>query len=130
VAYGSSLAIPRTSRHKDAAWALVEYLSQPRVQQRFYELLGDLPPRRSAWESAALKNDPKLHAFREQLERLAPAPPVPEWEQIVNMMQDIAARAIAGQLTIDQATAQMDAQANTMLAKRRWVLSRERKAGP
>ena len=130
VAYGSSLAIPRTSRHKDAAWALVEYLSQPRVQQRFYELLGDLPPRRSAWESAALKNDQKLHAFREQLERLAPAPPVPEWEQIVNMMQDIAARAIAGQLTIDQATAQMDAQANTMLAKRRWVLSRERKAGP
>jgi len=130
VAYGSSLAIPRTSRHQDAAWALVEYLSRPRVQQRFYELLGDLPPRRSAWESAELKGDPKLRAFREQLERLAPAPPVPEWEQVVNMMQDIAARAIAGQLTVDQATAQMDAQANTMLAKRRWVLSRERKAEP
>ncbi|HEY3519502.1 MAG TPA: sugar ABC transporter substrate-binding protein [Rhodanobacteraceae bacterium] len=130
VAYGSSLAIPRTSRQQGAAWALIEYLSRPRVQQRFYELLGDLPPRRSAWESAELKNDPKLHAFREQLERLAPAPPVPEWEQIVNMMQDTAARVIAGQLTVDQATAQMDAQANTMLAKRRWVLSRERKAEP
>ncbi len=130
VAYGSSLVIPRASQHKQAAWALIEYLSRPSVQQHFYELLGDLPPRRSAWESTALKNDPKLHAFREQLERLAPAPPVPEWEQIVNMMQELAARAIAGQLTVDEATAQMDVQANTILAKRRWVLSREKQAKP
>ena len=130
VAYGSSLVIPRASQHKRAAWLLIEYLSRPQVQQRFYELLGDLPPRRSAWDSAALKDDPKLHAFREQLERLAAAPQVPEWEQIVNMMQENAARAVAGQLTIDQATAQMDRQANTILAKRRWVLSREEKAEP
>lgn len=125
VAYGSSLAIPVHSRHKDAAWALIEYLSRPQVQQRFYELLGDLPPRRSAWQSPALKDDPKLHAFREQLERLSPTPQVPEWEQIVNMMQDVAARAIAGQLTIDQATAEMDRQADAILAKRRWVLDRQ-----
>jgi multiple sugar transport system substrate-binding protein len=123
VTYGSSLAIPRGSRHKDAAWSLIEYLSRPEVQVRFYELLGDLPPRRSAWESPVLKKDPKLRAFRSQLEHMRPVPPVPEWEQIVNMMQDVAARAIAGQLTVDQATAQMDAQADAILAKRRWVLS-------
>lgn len=125
VAYGSSLVIPVHSRHKGAAWALIEYLARPSVQQRFYALLGDLPPRRSSWQSPVLKDDPKLHAFREQLERLSPAPQVPEWEQIVTMMQDVAARAIAGQLTIDQATAQMDAQANAILAKRRWVLQHE-----
>lgn len=130
VTYGSSLVIPRSSRHKDAAWTLIEYLSRPDVQVHFYELLGDLPARRSPWENPALKNDPKLHAFREQLEHMRPAPQVPEWEQIVNMMQDVAARAIAGQLTIDQATAQMDAQADTILAKRRWVLAREHKATP
>jgi multiple sugar transport system substrate-binding protein len=130
VAYGSSLVIPVHSRHKDAAWALIEYLSRPRVQQHFYELLGDLPPRRSAWQSATLKGDPKLHAFREQLERLSPTPQVPEWEQIVTMMQEVAARAIAGQLTIGQATAEMDRQADAILAKRRWVLDRERKPQP
>jgi multiple sugar transport system substrate-binding protein len=130
VAYGSSLVIPVHSRHKDAAWALIEYLSRPPVQQRFYELLGDLPPRRSAWQSATLKDDPKLHAFREQLERLSPTPQVPEWEQIVTMMQEVAARAIAGQLTIDQATADMDRQADAILAKRRWVLDREGKTKP
>ena len=130
VAYGSSLVIPRASRHKQAAWQMIEYLSRPDVQRQFFALLGDLPPRRSAWDDPALENDPALRAFREQLERLQPAPPVPEWEQIVNMMQDVAARAVAGQLTIAQATAQMDAQADAILAKRRWVLSRERKTQP
>jgi multiple sugar transport system substrate-binding protein len=125
VTYGSSLVIPRASQHKQAAWALVEYLSRPDVQVRFYELLGDLPTRRSAWENPALKNDPKLRAFRAQLDHMRPAPQVPEWEQIVNMMQDVAARAIAGQLTVDQAAAQMDARADTILAKRRWVLERQ-----
>ena len=124
VAYGSSLAILRGSRHRDAAWALVEYLSRPDVQVRFYELLGDLPARRSAWQSPVLGNDPKLRAFRAQLERMRPVPQVPEWEQIVTMMQDVAARAVAGQLTVDQAAARMDAQADAILAKRRLVLSR------
>jgi len=125
VTYGSSLVIPHSSRHKQAAWALIEYLSRPGVQVRFYELLGDLPARRSAWENPVLKDDPKLRAFRAQLDHMRPAPQVPEWEQIVNMMQDIAARAIAGQLTVDQAAAQMDARADTILAKRRWVLDRQ-----
>lgn len=125
VTYGSSLVIPSTSRHPDAAWALVEYLSQPGVQVRFYALLGDLPARRSAWQSHVLQDDPKLHAFRAQLEHMRPAPQAPEWEQIVNMMQQVAARAVAGQLTIDQAAAQMDAEADTILAKRRWVLDRK-----
>ena len=125
VTYGSSLVIPRSSRHKQAAWTLVEYLSRPDVQVKFYELLGDLPARRSAWDSPVLKSDPKLRAFRAQLEHMRPAPQVPEWEQIVNMMQDVAARAIAGQLSIDEASAQMDARADTILAKRRWVLERQ-----
>jgi multiple sugar transport system substrate-binding protein len=125
VSYGSSLVILRNSRHKDAAWKLIEYLSRPDVQVRFYQLLGDLPARRSAWANPALANDPKLRAFRTQLEHMRPAPKVPEWEQIVTMMQNVAARAIAGQLDVDQATADMDAQAGAILAKRRWVLARE-----
>ena len=130
VAYGSSLVILRHSKHQDAAWKLIGYLSRPDVQVRFYELLGDLPARRSAWESPALKGDPKLRAFRAQLEHMRAAPQVPEWEQIVNMMQQVAARAVAGELTIDQATAQMDVQADAILAKRRWVLARQPRHTP
>ena len=128
VAYGSSLVILRHSAHRDAAWQLIEYLARPDVQVRFYRLLGDLPSRRSAWDNPALRDDPKLHAFRAQLEHMRPAPQVPEWEQIVNMMQQVAARAVAGQMTVDQAAAEMDAKADAILAKRRWVLARQRGA--
>ncbi len=122
VAGGSSLVIFRRSKHQDAAWQLIEYLSQPQVQQRFYDLLGDMPPRRSSWNGGALHDDPKARAFREQLEHVKPAPAVPEWERIANEMQLVAAQAIAGELTIDQATAEMDRRTDRILEKRRWIL--------
>lgn len=122
VAGGSSLVIFRASKHKDAAWQLIEYLSQPAVQQQFYDLLGDMPPRRSSWEGGTLRDDPKARAFREQLERVKPTPPVPEWERIANEMQLVAAEAIAGRLTVDQAAAEINRRADAILAKRRWVL--------
>jgi multiple sugar transport system substrate-binding protein len=127
---GSSLVIFRSSRHKDAAWALIEYLSQPKVQQRFYDLLGDMPPRRSSWEGGALQHDPKAQAFRQQLERVRHTPLVPEWERIVNEMQLVAAQTIAGELTIDQATAEMDRRADRILEKRRWILDHPRGPRP
>ncbi|HUA81179.1 MAG TPA: sugar ABC transporter substrate-binding protein [Dyella sp.] len=129
VAGGSSLVIFRKSEHKDAAWKLIEYLSRPQVQDRFYDLLGDMPPRRSSWSQGSLRDDPKAQAFREQLERVKPTPPVPEWEQIVNEMQLVAAQAAAGDLTIDQATAEMDKRADRILEKRRWMLDRPQHAG-
>lgn len=122
VAGGASLVIFRASTHQDAAWALIEYLSRPAVQQRFYALLGDMPPRRSAWSGGALGGDVQARAFREQLERVKPTPAVPEWERIANEMQLVAAQAIAGRLTIDQACAELDRRVDAILAKRRWVL--------
>lgn len=123
---GSSLVIFGRSAHKDEAWALIEYLSRPDVQQRFYDLLGDMPARRSAWDGGSLRTDPKVQAFREQLEHVKATPPVPEWEQIANEMQLVAAQAVAGELTIDQAAAEIDRRADRILEKRRWILDHAR----
>jgi multiple sugar transport system substrate-binding protein len=125
---GSSLVIFRRSTHKDEAWALIEYLSRPDVQQRFYDLLGDMPARRSAWDGGSLRTDPKVQAFREQLEHVKATPPVPEWEQIANEMQLVAAQAVAGELTIDEAAAEIDRRADRILEKRRWILDHSRVA--
>jgi multiple sugar transport system substrate-binding protein len=123
IASGSSLVIFRHSRHQAQAWLLIEYLSRPRVQQQLYDLLGDLPPRRSAWLGNTLRNDPALRAFRDQLERIRPTPAVPEWERIVTEMQLVAAQAAHGELTIDQAAAEIDRRADAILEKRRWMLA-------
>ncbi|MBS0389228.1 MAG: extracellular solute-binding protein, partial [Proteobacteria bacterium] len=65
---GSSLVIFSRSLHKASAFAVIEYLSQPAVQQRFHELTGDLPPRRSSWQAGAIAEDRYSQAFRAQLE--------------------------------------------------------------
>jgi multiple sugar transport system substrate-binding protein len=124
IAGGSSLVVFRASRHSAAAWQLVEYLSQPAVQAKFYELTGDLPPRRDTWAAPALAADQHARAFREQLERVRPVPKVPEWERIATEMRLVAERAAHGQLSVDQAARELDARTDRILEKRRWLLAR------
>jgi multiple sugar transport system substrate-binding protein len=124
IAGGSSLVVFRASRHPLAAWRLVEFLSQPAVQRRFHELTGDLPPRRATWTDPTLVADVHARAFREQLERVKPAPQVPEWERIATQMRLVAERAVHGQLSLDQAARELDVQADRILEKRRWLLAR------
>ena len=114
----------RASKRKAAAWQLIEFLSQPSVQRRFHMLTGDLPPRRSAWSEGALVDDVYARAFREQLERVKPTPKVPEWERIANEIRVVAEHVVHGELTVAQATRELDARADRILEKRRWLLSR------
>ena len=122
---GSSLVIFHNSKNKQVAWELAEFLSGVSQQQKFYELTGDMPSRRSAWESSALANDPYARAFHEQLERAKPTPKIPEWERIVNEMQLAAARVVQGHQPVDQVLHDLDAQTDSILEKRRWMLTRK-----
>jgi multiple sugar transport system substrate-binding protein len=122
---GSSLVMFANSRRKEATWKLIEYLSQPEIQRRFYELSGDLPPRRSSWEGSALSGDVYAAAFKEQLERVEPTPKVPEWERIATELRVVAEQAAHGALTVDAAVSELDARADRILEKRRWILARE-----
>lgn len=125
IAGGSSLALFARSKRKAAAWKLVEYLSRPEVQLRFFQLTGDLPPRRSVWNARLLAGDPYAQAFRQQLERTEAPPPVPEWERIGQQMRIVSERVVASQITPQQFRATLNADTNDMLEKRRWKLERE-----
>jgi len=125
IAGGSSLVIFKASPHKRAAWLLIEYLSRPEVQHQFYELIGDMPPRRTAWENSSLTNDRYAPAFREQLERARPAPKVPEWERIATELGLIGERLAHGELTVDQAARELNRRTDDILEKRRWILDRK-----
>jgi multiple sugar transport system substrate-binding protein len=125
LAGGASLALFRDSRAKAAAWKFIEYLSEPATQIRFYELSGNLPARKAAWEDPKLAEDPHVRAFHEQLERVVPLPPVPEWERIATKVYEHGEAAVRGTMTIDQALAALDRDVDLILAKRRWMLARE-----
>ena len=124
MAGGASLVMFRSARNRDAARKLIEYLSEPAQQIRFYELCGDLPARRSAWRAPALANDPHFAAFRVQLEHVAPFPPVPEWEQIATTMYEHGDAAVRGATSVPAALADLDRTVDGILEKRRWILAR------
>jgi len=125
MAGGSSLVIFRDSPHQAAARKLIEFLSQPTEQVRFFTTTADLPARRSAWAAPELAKDPQLAAFRTQLERVEPLPRVAEWEQIANSIFEHGEAAVRRAVTPAQALADLDRTANDILAKRRWVLARQ-----
>ena len=62
---GASLAIFRGSAHRDAAWALLEFLSQPEEQRELYRLTGDLPARKSGWSGSGPGAYPSAEAWWE-----------------------------------------------------------------
>lgn len=125
IAGGASLVVFADSPRKEAAWQLIQFLSRPEVQRRFHAMTGDLPPRRSSWADPALAADPRAAAFRDQLERVKPTPKVPEWERIATEIYVVAEQVAHGRLTVDQGAAELDARADKILEKRRWVLDRE-----
>jgi multiple sugar transport system substrate-binding protein len=124
LAGGASLVVFRKAKQPELAWALVEFLSRRANQVRFYVQTGDLPARREAWEDTALANNRYAHAFRQQLERVAATPKVPEWEQIAVRLQDYSEKAVRNTQTVDAALTSLDRDVDAMLEKRRWLLAR------
>lgn len=121
---GASLVLYRGSEHKAEAWALIEFLSRPEQQLRFFELTGSLPAREEAWRESALVDDPIARAFWEQLQRVEPLPKVPEIELIVTKVFERAETAIRGGVPVERALAELDREVNAILEKRRWMLAR------
>ncbi|MBA3343094.1 MAG: sugar ABC transporter substrate-binding protein [Gemmatimonadaceae bacterium] len=129
LAGGASLSLFRHSQHKREAWKLMEYLSRPDIQLRFYKLTGDLPARREAWRDSSLAGNRYARAFREQLDRVVPTPQVPEWEQIATKVMEHGERAVRGRMSNERALAALDRDVAGILEKRRWLMGRRRGEG-
>lgn len=125
LAGGSSLVIFKRSEHKAEAWKLIEFLSRPDQQLRFYKLTGDLPARTESWQDKTLATNEFARAFWEQLQRVEATPKIPEWELIATKVLDHAESSIRGSVTPADALARLDRDVNRVLEKRRWMMARD-----
>lgn len=122
---GTSLSLFHRSRHKEAGWKLIEFLTSRDQSIAFYKITGNLPPRKSAWNDSLLAQNKYIQAFYKQLQRVDPLPQVAEWEQIVIKLQLYVEYVATQTLTVDEALRKFDDEVDQMLEKRRWLAQRD-----
>jgi len=111
---GGNLAVFDQSDNKPAAWAFVEYLSQPEVQVKWFETVNALPAVQSAWDDPALADDEMLAAFGEQLDDAKSPPAIPTWEQVAAAIDDEVERVTIGDSTPEEGCQAMQEQAESI----------------
>jgi len=111
---GSNLVVFNDSDNQDAAWKLVDWLTQPDVQVDFYELTGDLPSQQSAWDDPALADDEKLAVFGEQLQDTQSPPVNTAWVQVAAAADSALERMIVSGEEPSDALAALQEQASSI----------------
>ena len=79
---GSNLAVFKATKNRDAAWKLVDYLTQTQTQVDWFKLVGDLPSVSAALKDPSVSGDAKFAVFAEQLKTAFAPPSVGTWEQV------------------------------------------------
>lgn len=126
LAGGSSLVVFKNSKHKNEVWKFIEYLSESDTQLELYKLLNNLPAVKGAWEDPLLRDDKYMQAFYLQFQNVKATPQIPEWEQIVfSKLQQYAEVAAREVMSIDEALKKLDEDADKILEKRRWLITRD-----
>jgi multiple sugar transport system substrate-binding protein len=80
---GSNFVVFKNTKNRDTSWKFVQWLTDPKVQAKWYTLSTDLPSVKSAWQDPTLASDNKLAVFGKQLETAKAPPSFPTWEQVV-----------------------------------------------
>jgi multiple sugar transport system substrate-binding protein len=78
---GSNLMMFKSSENKDAAWELIEFLSQDDTQTAYADLMGMFPARLGPQEQAGQK-DANYGAFYEAIQDGRTYAPIPQWGQV------------------------------------------------
>jgi multiple sugar transport system substrate-binding protein len=80
---GSNLMMYKTAKNKDAAWAVIKYLSQDATQKSYAELMGMFPARLAPQKQVGL-SDPNHEEFFKAIEEGRSYAPIPQWAEVEN----------------------------------------------
>lgn len=77
---GSNLGIWGSTENEEGALKLLNYLSDPQTQLKWYEIDSQLPTAKDALADTALVDDPLVSVYAEQLQNAKLLPLVPNWD--------------------------------------------------
>lgn len=111
---GSDLVVFKNSPNRDAAWKFVQYLTDPSVQAKWYNVVGDLPAVQSSWNSGTLASDQHLAVFHTQLADTKGPPTISKWEEIANVIDNDMEQTMLGKSSPQQAAQDMQQKATSI----------------
>ncbi|WP_054738964.1 sugar ABC transporter substrate-binding protein [Cellulosilyticum ruminicola] len=84
---GSGLSVFKTSKNKEAAYKVIEYLMTPEAQVAYQEKCGNLPTVKAAYETEFVANEEMRKAFKEQADFGKAYPSVAGWGPSETILQ-------------------------------------------
>ncbi len=111
---GSNLVVFKDSPNKDAAWAFVQFMSDPANQVAWYTEATVLPAVQSAWDDPALAGDENVATFGTQLEDTKAPPPIPTWNEVSTSINDNLERVTTGDLAPADGAKAMEEEATAI----------------
>lgn len=111
---GSNLVVFQDSDNQDAAWKLIDWLTDAGTQVAWYDVTGDLPSQQSAWDDPTLAEDEKLAVFGEQLEDTVAPPVTTTWVQVNAAADSVLERMTVSGLAPEEALAELQQQASSI----------------
>lgn len=113
-AAGANLAVFKAAKNPDAAWKLIQWLTEPDVQADWFEAVNDLPAQEVAWNDPALSENTKVSVFGDQLQSTKTAPPLTSWTQVSAAADTEVEQMIRGGKTPAEALAQIQSTADSL----------------
>jgi multiple sugar transport system substrate-binding protein len=111
---GSNMVVYKNSKNKDAAWAFVKFLSDPKTQALWYTTATDLPAVQAGWDDATVKADPNVAMFGAQLKDTKAQPVSATWSELSTAINDILEKMTTGGIEPQAAADQMQAKAESI----------------
>jgi multiple sugar transport system substrate-binding protein len=114
---GAQLAINRRTEHPQAAWAVIDYLTQPEQMRERARVVGQFPARMELYDGDGLAADlgiPPVIA-RRVIEYAVPRPVTPVYNQLSEILQINLHRALTRQTTPAAALARAQREMQALL---------------
>ncbi|GAA3712010.1 extracellular solute-binding protein [Nonomuraea antimicrobica] len=111
---GADMAVFKKAANRDAAWSFIKWLSEPKVQAKWYTTVKALPAVQSAWQEPELAADEQLKVFGEQLKDAKTPPPFPTWEQVARVLETELEKLARGRSTPEETAKAIQSQADTI----------------
>ncbi|MGL5807083.1 MAG: ABC transporter substrate-binding protein [Xenococcaceae cyanobacterium] len=116
---GWGLGISATSKHPDAAWKVIEFMSSEAAQRKFVLATGYLPSRR------VLFNDPQIVSkyshypeLLEVVEKSVLRPPIAQYAQASDILQRYLSAALTNKMTPEAAMKAAATETRTLLGRK------------